>query len=194
MCCMSEAAAAVPPYCSMQSTPFRSDSRRTSTSVLLPDSSTARSSSRLSRSHTTLSAASVLPDPGTPVIKQIDFVLFLFDSSIILATAPAVTLRFFASSSERVMPSSPEMLLHSAVAASVIVGVGLYLERSQSEAATLQPGASSLTCLMTQVMPSLFARARSYTPSLHRSIPAGSAAPAFVDTSIGTIDAQWLAS
>ena len=68
--------------------------------------------------------ASVFPAPGTPVIKQIDFLLFLFEKSIISEIQFDVTDKF--SAPESLLEISETLcFLYRAVAASIIVGVGL---------------------------------------------------------------------
>ncbi len=70
------------------------------------------------------SPTSVLPDPGTPVMKQIDFCLLSCEYLIILDISSDVSLKFLAPASLWEI-SFTECPLYKAIAASIIVGVGL---------------------------------------------------------------------
>ena len=77
--------------------------------------------------------ASVFPAPGTPVTKHIAFSLFFLHRSIIFEIASVVIVKFFAPASFLEISSTP-CFLYNACAASMIVGVGTYLEFIHSSA------------------------------------------------------------
>jgi len=84
-----------------------------------------------------LSPTKVLPAPGTPVTKQIDFLDFFFEYSIISDIVFDVSLRFIAPHHSGYFTN--RMPLYKAIAASIIVGVGQYRPFSHSEWSILSP-------------------------------------------------------
>ena len=74
---------------------------------------------------------SVFPAPGTPVKKHIDLCFSFLDFCIIALTASDVKLRLIALASLLDI-SETECPAYKAIAASIMVGVGLYLPFSQS--------------------------------------------------------------
>lgn len=102
-----------------------SDSRSTATSGPLPDRNAACVwTSFAAWRVATLSPTSVFPAPGTPVTNTIAFRLRSRASATMASTRPAVSARFLAPASLRVI-SWTVWLPYRARAASRMVGVGL---------------------------------------------------------------------
>jgi len=101
-------------------------SRKTATSGPFPDRYTAGILLSLSCCSTaTLNPTNVLPAPGTPVTKHIDFFWFAFASSTISKILLQVSSIFFAEAAVLVILSTV-WFLNMYEAASMIVGVGEY--------------------------------------------------------------------
>lgn len=89
----------------------------------------------------------VLPAPGTPVTKHMAFLLLALASPIRLDIATDVRARFFSPAS-LLDKSATEWLQYNAVAASIIVGVGLYRPVTQFAGSIFLPSANKSVALM----------------------------------------------
>lgn len=171
-------------------TPSRtSASCSTPTRYMLPDRNT-ESPSRLRFAPLAISIpASVLPAPGTPVTKHIDFAFLRRESSTTFSTSATVLARFSAPASFWRM-SRTVCPMYSIRAASMIVGVGLYPARFQASAsigAAALDAAAPLT--MSPRSPPLDLSTPA-TPRSHSTSPRAARAPAA--TSTGTTGAALL--